>query len=127
MTTRQNPIVERLSAALAQRHWEPAVVAQAAGLPEETVRRHLAGETPIATSELQRYASVLGLDPEALLADAALSGVAADDSELALPAAQRLLHEFWDKADAADRHELIEHLRRLRESVARRPATRGPA
>lgn len=123
--TAQNPVAERLAAALARRHWEPAVVAQATGVPEATVRRHLAGETPISTSELQRYAGVLGLDSDALLADAALTGVTTDHPQPTLLAAQRLLHEVWADADPADRRDVMDCLQRHHKDAT--PETRKVA
>jgi len=113
-----NPIRARLAAALAQRHWEPAVLAQATGVPEALVRDHLAGAVPVTRAVVQRYSAALGLDVTDLLAEAAQAGVV-EDEDVPLEAVTRLLHEVWPQATPAERRQLMASLRAIREQGER--------
>ncbi len=115
MSEHTNPIQEQLAAALAQRHWEPAVLAQATGVPEALVRDHLAGAVPVTRAVVQRYSAALGLDVAHLLADAAQAGVVEDEDAPPLAAVASLLHEAWPHTTPAERQQLMASLGAIRE------------
>jgi hypothetical protein len=115
-------VSERLSGSLAQRHWEPAILAQASGVPEEVVRRHLSGETLPETGTLQVYAGVLGLDADDLLAASALCGSTASEPQPSLLAIRRSLDGVWHDATPAERQRLVEEVQRLQDQVEQRRA-----
>ena len=119
MSEHTNPIRARLAAALAQRHWEPAVLAQATGVPEALVREHLAGAVPVTRAVVQRYSAALGRDAAHLLAEAAQAGVVEDEAAPPLEAVARLLHEAWPHATPAERRQLMASLRAIREQGER--------
>lgn len=114
MSEHTNPIQARLAAALAQRHWEPAVLAQATGVPEALVRDHLAGAVPVTRAVVQRYSAALGLDIADLLAEAAQAGVVEDEDAPPLASVARLLHEVWPQAAPAERQQLMASLHAIR-------------
>ena len=122
MDAHSSVVAERLSGALAHRHWQPDILAQASGVPEELVRRHLSGETFPETGTLRVYASVLGLDADDLLADTALCGATATEAEPSLLAIRRSLDGVWDDATPEERQRLMAEVQRLRDQVEKRRA-----
>ncbi len=120
MVEHSKAVAERLSRSLAQRHWQPAVLAQASGVPEELVTRHLSGEIMPETGTLQVYAGVLGLDADDLLATAGLSGAAATEAQPSLLAIRRSLEGVWNDATPTERQHLVEDVQQLHDQVEKR-------
>lgn len=120
MEAHSKVVAERLSRSLAQRHWHPAVLAQASGVPEDLVTRHLSGEIMPETGTLLVYAGVLGLDADDLLAITALSGVAAAEAQPSLLAIRRSLNAVWDDATPEERQRLVEGVQQLHDQVEKR-------
>ncbi len=116
-------LAQRLSEAVARRHWPPEALAQATGVPTETVTRHLRGEELPAAQTAQVYAGVLGLDTEGVLAECALAGAPDTDGHPSLLAARQLLEEMWEAAPPAEHRRIVEVLLRLQDDL--RPRETG--
>ena len=120
MDAHSSVVAERLSGALAHRHWQPDILAQASGVPEVVVRRHLSGETFPETGTLRVYASVLGLDADDLLADTALCGAKDMEAQPSLLAIRRSLDGVWNDATPTERQHLVEDVQQLHDQVEKR-------
>jgi transcriptional regulator with XRE-family HTH domain len=119
----EQALAQRLSEAVARRHWPPEALAQASGVPAETVTRHLRGEEMPAVQTAQVYAGVLGLDAEGILAECALAGAPDTEGRPSLLAARQLLEEMWADAPPADQRRIVEVLLRLQDDL--RPRETG--
>lgn len=118
--THEQALAQRLSEAVARRHWPPEVLAQATGVPTETVTRHLQGEELPAAQTAQVYAGVLGLDTEGILAECALAGAPDTDGHPSLLAARQLLEEMWEAAPPTEHRRIVEVLMRLQDDLRSR-------
>ena len=116
----EQALAQRLSDAVARRHWLPEALAQATGVPAETVTRHLRGEELPAGQTAQVYAGVLGLDAEGFLAEAALAGAPDTEGRPSLLAARQLLEEMWADAPPEEHRRIVEVLLRLQDDLRSR-------
>jgi hypothetical protein len=113
----EQALAQRLSEAVARRHWPPETLAQATGVPTETVTRHLRGEELPAAQTAQVYAGVLGLDTEGVLAECALAGAPDTEGRPSLLAARQLLEEMWEAAPPEEHRRIVEVLLRLQDDL----------
>lgn len=115
-------IGERIRHAMEHRKWRIETLAQAVGLPPDTVSKHISGEFPPTSKELQRYAGILGISTHSLLSTAGLTSDARSESAPSLAAIQDMLIESWDSATPMEREQLFRRVRSLSEKARKRRA-----
>ena len=121
--TGEQGLAQRLSEAVARRHWPLETLAEVACVPQERVEKHLRGEELPEAGTAQVYAGVLGLNAEEVLAEAALAGAPGTEGRPSLLAAQRLLAEVWEAAPPDEHRRIVEVLLRLQDDLRLRASS----